>query len=496
MSTWRAARAKRWMTKAVTRPQLTPEQKRVVESNGRVLVTGGPGSGKTTTALAKAASFLALGEGLDCEVLFVSFSNAAVQRILGSSRSMLAGAELKRLRVSTFHRVALDILRSHGRLVGLPSVVRPLTVAEASVLPKGTARPVAARALERGGGLVRFERMVPLAVEVLRRSSTLRSAYQRRFPLVIIDEFQDTSDDQYDLAVLLAGSGTMVMLGDADQHVYDFAEKVREDRILHTQATCPGVKTFRLGQNHRSPASSVVRYARCVLSGQKLGNVCAEVTVKGYQSKGLGSTLKAELLALERKCQMAGIARPSVAVMAFRNRFVGRLSNDLLKATGKVGVRLYHRVIVSLDEVEPAWQSLLWIVQSAETQDPGLVANALRCAATLARLRGGKGGPTEAEKLEGWARALDEGRLSKRVKGVNAVVGRITGGAGTTGNLPADVRAALAVISDVPGNPFRKVLELLQLRSPDRVGESVRNRLIEHYAVDAHARCRRSHHAG
>jgi DNA helicase-2/ATP-dependent DNA helicase PcrA len=93
----------------MVRRELTDAQRQVVMAEGRVLVTGGPGTGKTTTALTKAAAFLAKQDNTDVEVLFVSFSNAAVQRILSHSRGMLPRADLRRLSVSTFHRVALGI---------------------------------------------------------------------------------------------------------------------------------------------------------------------------------------------------------------------------------------------------------------------------------------------------------------------------------------------------------------------------------------------------
>lgn len=87
-----------------------------LEADGPVLVTGGPGSGKTTLALLKAQRQLA---GLEAgqEVLFLSFSRAAVRQVLVRCKDILAASERKRITVRTYHAFCMDILRSHGRLL-------------------------------------------------------------------------------------------------------------------------------------------------------------------------------------------------------------------------------------------------------------------------------------------------------------------------------------------------------------------------------------------
>ncbi len=194
-------------------------------------------------------------------------------------------------------------------------------------------------------------------------------------------------------------------MGDADQHVYDFVEGVREDRLSHLRATCPGIEVIDLQENHRSPGSSIVRYARCTLAGTRLGSPCGAVLVKTYpSSKRLGAVLKGAILAAERSCRTMSSSHPSVAVLAYRNRFVGRLSSGLRLTGGIVSLSLHRRVVVTLDEVEPAWQSLAWVLQAIGEREPVHVSNALVCAATLARVRGGTSASDEAERLERWAR--------------------------------------------------------------------------------------------
>lgn len=63
-----------------------------LEADGPVLVTGGPGSGKTTLALLKAQRQIASLEPGQ-EVLFLSFSRAAVRQVLLRCQDILTAGE-------------------------------------------------------------------------------------------------------------------------------------------------------------------------------------------------------------------------------------------------------------------------------------------------------------------------------------------------------------------------------------------------------------------
>ncbi|MGH9462404.1 MAG: UvrD-helicase domain-containing protein [Vicinamibacteria bacterium] len=86
-----------------------------------MLVSGGPGSGKTTIALLKAKQRCATLERGQ-EVLFLSFSRAAVRQILAGGSSIFSIKERKLVQVETYHRFCLDCLETHGRLLTGTSV--------------------------------------------------------------------------------------------------------------------------------------------------------------------------------------------------------------------------------------------------------------------------------------------------------------------------------------------------------------------------------------
>ena len=81
------------------------EHKIVLNATGHLLVTGGPGSGKTTIALQKALKYID-GNNLQSgqQVLFLSFSRAAVSRISQSADLVVTRDDFQDfLSIQTFH---------------------------------------------------------------------------------------------------------------------------------------------------------------------------------------------------------------------------------------------------------------------------------------------------------------------------------------------------------------------------------------------------------
>ena len=74
---------------------LDARQKQVVDavlkSDGKTLVLGGPGSGKTTTALWTARTYLENSHDSPARVLFLTFSRSAVSQIMIRSPGVVSG---------------------------------------------------------------------------------------------------------------------------------------------------------------------------------------------------------------------------------------------------------------------------------------------------------------------------------------------------------------------------------------------------------------------
>ncbi|MGH1552291.1 UvrD-helicase domain-containing protein [Streptomyces sp. L7] len=78
----------------------------------------------------------------------------------------------------------------------------------------------------------------------------MRALYSSIYPLVIVDEFQDTNTDQWRVIKAVSGASTVIGLADPDQRIFDHLDGVEEQRlddaVAHlapTPSTCPRTTT-------------------------------------------------------------------------------------------------------------------------------------------------------------------------------------------------------------------------------------------------------------
>ncbi len=108
---------------------LSETQKRIIETSGHLLVTGGPGSGKTTISILKAAKIAHESLRPGQKVLFLSFARATVSRVLEAieEERQTSPAARRSIEVDTYHSFFWRILKAHGYLIGFPRRLSILT---------------------------------------------------------------------------------------------------------------------------------------------------------------------------------------------------------------------------------------------------------------------------------------------------------------------------------------------------------------------------------
>lgn len=151
----------------------------------------------------------------------------------------------------------------------------------------GLARSVEAeyRALKAGQSALDNNDLLRMAYEALRDYPAIRAAYEGRFKMVMIDEFQDTDQMQVDLIRYLTGAGERALctVGDAQQSIYRFrgAEVEvfrRQERKVGSSAApeatavvdAPAGELVKLVRNFRSH-DEVLRYVARVFDGDDGG---------------------------------------------------------------------------------------------------------------------------------------------------------------------------------------------------------------------------------
>lgn len=113
-----------------------------------------------------------------------------------------------------------------------------------------------------------FDDIILKTVELLESFEDVRTYYQKKFRYVLIDEYQDTNQLQYQLSSLLAGGyENICVVGDDDQSIYKFRGATIEN-ILSFEKQYRGAKVIRLEQNYRS-TEVILQAANAVISHNK-----------------------------------------------------------------------------------------------------------------------------------------------------------------------------------------------------------------------------------
>ncbi|NLS08639.1 ATP-dependent helicase [Nesterenkonia sp. MY13] len=293
-----------------------------------VLVLGGPGSGKTTLSLLKAQAMLPdLKPGQ--EVLFLSFSRAAVRQVEIRCRDILRSDERQQIAVRTYHAFAMEILRTHGKLLTgrSPRIIYPGQENLAKAAFEGDWESETERLAHEEGRYV-FSQFAAAAAQLVAGSTSIGSLLANKYPVVILDEFQDTDDSQWNLVKALSTRSKTVFMADPDQRIFDYDSRVDPERLNHLRAHLHPAEFDLSGENHRSPGGGILRYADAVLANRPLPDT-QDVTTRSYWPNGFDSTVHAGVVWMFSSLRKKGITHPSVVVLARTNSLVGKLSSIL-----------------------------------------------------------------------------------------------------------------------------------------------------------------------
>lgn len=297
-----------------------------------MLVTGGPGSGKTTIALLKAkerCAALEAGQG----ILFLSFSRAAAQQILLRSDELLKAHERAVIHIQTYHSFCIELLHSHGRMLTgnncrfvFPNDER----LQKSAHGEGWDEERERQAREESAYC--FDLVAKGASELLRRSVAARNLYAQKFPIIVLDEFQDTDEDQWCLVKELSSGSELVLLADPDQRIFDYRPTVSAERLAHAKAALTPTVFDLGGDNHRSPATDILKFADAVLYNRLPLPQTTDVKQMKYFGKNFDQTVHASVAWIFGELRRRGCKHPTLAVLCRTNALVARVS-DVLSQT-------------------------------------------------------------------------------------------------------------------------------------------------------------------
>ena len=340
-----------------------PLRDSVLACEGHALVTGGPGSGKTTIALRKAVKRIQEGMAPGQSALFLSFSRAAVARILDAAKLEANAAEQDQLSIQTFHSFFWDILHAHAYLLGAPRRLSILLPQDEKALSGGIDDGdagwdewlVERERLFLEEGRIAFDLFAPNATRLLSTSSHLLSSLARRHPIIIVDEAQDTGQFAWQCIEMLAPHAQIICLADLEQQIFDYLPGVGPERIAAIQAALNPLEVDLGTQNHRSPDSEILIFANDILAGQARGAPYKGVSSFNYRPENptpnWNHVLRRAMAQLLAKIRTESDSRAkTLAILVSNNRSALRMSNALNAIEPNTGKAVRHKLL--FDEAE------------------------------------------------------------------------------------------------------------------------------------------------
>ncbi|MDQ7046358.1 MAG: UvrD-helicase domain-containing protein [Sulfurovum sp.] len=362
---------------------LNPSQREAVEHiDGAMLILAGAGSGKTKTLTTRLA-YLVGEVGIDpANTLTLTFTNKAAAEMRERALSLMPPTVSYPPLLCTFHKFGLLFLKFHIEKLGrsnafviidsddkkrlLRSIAKELKInlniafvaSEISKYKNSILSPeVVSQKAELSdykkiasiytkyqknieeNNLVDFDDLLMLTYKILAQDETLRKETSNRYKYIMVDEYQDTNELQFQLLELLSSEhNNLCVVGDDDQSIYGWrGANIRN--ILEFADNFETCKTVKLETNYRS-TDPIIKAANTLIEhnstrlGKKLTSHKGKVPeVKLLHS--LDESMEAKAIANEVKELLDKGVNPEEIAVLYR---INALSRSLEEGFTKEGV--------------------------------------------------------------------------------------------------------------------------------------------------------------
>ncbi len=289
------------------------QKQAVIHGSGPLMIIAGPGTGKTRTLTCRIAHFIQTQTARPDQVLSLTFTNKAATE-MAERLSAFLGKDAEQPMAGTFHsfcnrflketRIATDfsIIDDYDRMQLLREAVETvrqtgtditgrtdrifdqIIAAKQQILgPQDDLSEItgildanrlaavytAYQQLMDCQQLADYEDLIFKTVGILETDSVVRDQYQRGFPYIFVDEYQDLNYGQYRIIqALTRPDGDICVIGDPDQSIYGF--RGSDVKFFNQFMTdFPKAKKIRLMQNYRS-AETILEASHQVIRDHSL----------------------------------------------------------------------------------------------------------------------------------------------------------------------------------------------------------------------------------
>ena len=396
------------------------KRRAILQGDGHMLVIGEAGSGKTTIALLKARRKVLESLETEQSVLFLSFSNSAIRRILESAGGILTPTVAKQVDIRTYHSFAWDILKSHGYLTSQRRRLKIVSAQDAAVRAAGVSKE--AWVAEQGrlfveDGLVTYDQFARCATEILARSDAAKACFNAAHPLILVDEFQDTDEDQWALIRELSAGSDIIALGDKEQRIYEWRKGVSEERMSDFGDTLAAQVFDFENENNRSPATGIAGYARSLLSPDVIQALPDDIEWEKFRAGRFPVMLRLAIIHVWKETvNRTGREDLKIAIAARSKRMVRKISDIMaspITIRSKKHKPISHDVLFDQMQIVLAARVLANVLGTTQLSREERMSQCLQRMADMFRAANNATNIERSDTLRNWAQKCTEGKQRK-----------------------------------------------------------------------------------
>lgn len=284
----------------------TPQSEAVSHGRGPALVLAGPGSGKTLVITQRVKNLIEEQGVNPSNILVITFTKAAARQ-MKERFGLLMGEGRYPVTFGTFHAVFFSVLK-HAYHYTAQNVIREeqkfqfmreimnrmeleyedeqefmigvlgeisLVKNEGIDLEHYYAKNCGADIFRRiyreyekrmqRAGLLDFDDMLVYTYELFRERKDILALWQKQYPYILIDEFQDINRLQFEIVKMMAlPQNNLFVVGDDDQSIYRF-RGAKPELMLNFKKSYPLAKEILLDVNYRS-SSGIIQAAQRLIA--------------------------------------------------------------------------------------------------------------------------------------------------------------------------------------------------------------------------------------
>ncbi|RCW77660.1 UvrD-helicase domain-containing protein [Paracoccus lutimaris] len=181
-------------------------------------------------------------------------------------------------------------------------------------------------------GKICFDLFADRVAILLHGSAKVRKLVSTMYPFIILDEFQDTSAEQWRAVKEIGKGTTLIALADPEQRIFDFIGADPE-RLNHFKDAFKPFEHDLASDNHRSKGTDIAIFGDHLLTGKFRNEPYQGIEYEGFASNPNQAYASIVTQILKSRQRLIAIGRHdwSLAILAPTKRMT-RLVSDSLRA--------------------------------------------------------------------------------------------------------------------------------------------------------------------